>query len=461
MIHRIQFRLLAAFLLVIVVAMATIMLFVLPAAEQQIDAYAQRTGRLQLARMQHWLLGYYSARGSWSGVQPFIEEMGVLYGQWVVLAQEDGTVIADSRSLLFGQPFTEDWTEVSLRDGGQEPERIIGVLYVSAESGIDEAFARALRDSLGVYLALGALLALAVALVLTVILSRAISAPVQQLVESARKAGGGDLSVRVSVPDHGELGQLAESFNAMICDLERSAELRRDLVADTAHELRTPLSNISGYLEALRDGIVDPQDALSSVEEDVGLLSRLVDDLQELAMAEAGTLQLNRQSEDLAVLIERSMNSVQARAEAQQVTMKLSLPDGLPPIWVDFQRITQVLHNLLVNALTHTEAGNRITVAAENQGRFIEVRVSDTGEGIPHRDRVKVFERFYRVDRSRNRATGGIGLGLTISKHLIESHGGSIRVEPNEPKGSVFVFTVPASAPSPQPLEGSPEQGAY
>ena len=444
--HRLQYRLLVAFLLVIVVVVVTMTVFVLPTAEQEIEEYAQRTGRLQLARMHHWLLGYHSASGDWSGVQPFIEEMGVLYGQWVVLAREDGIVIADSRSMLFGRPFAEDWTQVVLRGGDGE---VLGVLYVSAEAGIDEAFARALRDSFGVFVIWGGLLAVFVALVLTVVLSRTISAPVRQLVESARRAGAGDLSVRVAVADRSELGELAQSFNSMIADLERAAVLHRNLVADTAHELRTPLSNITGYLEAMKDKVVDSQTALASIEEDVELLARLVDDLQELALAESGTLRLNRQQEDIEMLIRRSVASIQARADAHGIAVRLELPDDLPAVLVDFQRITQVLHNLLVNALMHVERGDSITVSAHACGRFVEIRVCDCGSGIPLEDRENVFARFYRVDRSRNRATGGIGLGLTISKQLVELHGGSIWMQPNEPKGSVFVFTVPSVTAAP------------
>ncbi len=448
MMHRLQVRLFAAFLLVIIVVVITILLLVLPAAEQEIETYAQRTGRLQLARMHHWLLGYHSARGSWSGVQPFVEEMGVLYGQWVVLAAEDGTVVADSRNMLFGQPFTEEWTEVVLR--GRDNERILGVLYVSAESGIDEAFARNLRDSLGYFLFWGALTALGAAIVLTVLLSRAISAPVRQLAESAIRAGKGDLSVRVPGSFRGEIGELARSFNGMIADLGRAAELRRNLVADTAHELRTPLSNIRGYLEAMKDEVVEPQDALASVEEDVGMLARLVDDLQELALAESGALGLHLEPENLVTVIRRCVANLHARAAARGVALHLELQEELPPVMIDFQRITQVVHNLLVNALVHTERGDRIVVAARRIDGVVEMRVTDTGEGIPEADRVNVFERFYRVDRSRTRATGGTGLGLTISKQLVEAHGGRICAEPNEPRGSIFVVELPLAGYGPK-----------
>ncbi len=442
MMHRLQVRLFAAFFLVIVVAVATVMGFVLPAAEQEIEIYAHRTGRLQLVRMHHWLLGYHSARGSWSGVQPFIEEMGVLYGQWVVLARADGTVVADSRSLLFGQPFDEDWISVPL---GSE-DGAMGTLYVSAESGIDEAFAHALRDSLSVYLLIGGGLALAVALLLTVVLSRAISAPVRELVTVARRAGTGDLSVQAEVADNGELGELATAFNTMVRDLGRAAELRRNLVADTAHELRSPLANINGYLEAMKDEIVEPAVALQSVEEDVQLLSHLVDDLQELALAEAGALRLHRQPEDMKALVERSVAGVKGRAVGQGVSLALELPDSLPTVRVDFQRITQVLHNVLVNALAHTQEGGAIEVSVAGRHCTVEVRVRDTGVGIPEEHRANVFERFYRVDRSRARATGGTGLGLTIARQLVELHGGRIWFEPGDPKGSVFVIELPISA---------------
>jgi two-component system sensor histidine kinase BaeS len=230
----------------------------------------------------------------------------------------------------------------------------------------------------------------------------------------------------------------------MAGDLERAERLRRNLVADTAHELRTPLSNIQGYLEAIRDGVVQPDTAtINSIHEEVILLSRLIDDLQELALAEAGKLNMVRQAENISTIINQAVAAMQPRASAKGVSLLTDLPDGLPLCDIDSHRISQVLRNLMDNAVVHTPEGGTVTVAARHQDKWIEVSVTDTGEGIPAEDLPNIFERFYRVDQSRARATGGHGLGLTIAKRLVEAHGGKIDVQSELGKGSRFTFTLP------------------
>jgi signal transduction histidine kinase len=235
----------------------------------------------------------------------------------------------------------------------------------------------------------------------------------------------------------------------MAADLQHAEQLRRNLVADVAHELRTPLSNIKGYLEAIRDRVMKPSRAtIRSLNEEVALLSRLVDELQELSLAEAGELKLVYQAEDITMLLKQAAASWQPKVAAKEISLSLDLPDNLPEVNIDWQRISQVVHNFLENAATHTPKGGSISVAAGAQDSWVEVRVSDTGEGIPPEDLPNIFERFYRVDRSRARATGGSGLGLTIAKRLVEAHGGKIAVESQLGKGSSFSFTVPIAGPS-------------
>jgi signal transduction histidine kinase len=303
---------------------------------------------------------------------------------------------------------------------------------------------RGLARAIDRFLILGGLLALAIALVLTFVLSRRIMAPVQALSIATRRLGQGDLTQRVHINSQGEMGELAQAFNSMATELERTEKLRRNLVADTAHELRTPLSNIRGYLEAIRDGIVQPDAAaIASLSEEVALLSRLVEDLQELAMADAGELKLVRQPENVVELIQKSVATIESKASAKGLLVSVDPLDGLPLVFVDFHRISQVLRNLLENAVTHTGNGGSITVAARPVDGMVEVSVTDTGEGIPAEDLPNMFERFYRVDKSRARATGGTGLGLTIAKRLVEAHGGRISFESEVGKGSRFTFTIP------------------
>jgi signal transduction histidine kinase len=304
-----------------------------------------------------------------------------------------------------------------------------------------------LSQAISRFLLWGALLAVAIALLFTFFLSRRISAPIKALALTARRLGQGDLSQRVQLKDKGEMGELAQAFNSMASDLERAEKLQRNMVADVAHELRTPLSNIRGYLEAVRDGVVKPDaETIHSLDEEAALLSRLVDDLQELSLAEAGELKLNRQPGDFGEVINKAVAAIRVQAQGKGISVAADLPEGLPPCDIDFQRIGQVLRNLLENAIAHTGNGGSVMVTAEKQDNWVKVSVTDTGEGIPAEELPNIFERFYRVDKSRARTTGGYGLGLTIAKRLVEAHGGKIEVQSELEKGSRFTFTVPVSS---------------
>jgi signal transduction histidine kinase len=270
------------------------------------------------------------------------------------------------------------------------------------------------------------------------------TSPIGALASAARRLGHGDLSERVRLQGEGEIAALAKAFNSMAADLEYAEQLRRNMVADVAHELRTPLSNIRGYLEAIRDGVIKPDAAaISSLNEEAALLSRLVNELQELSLAEAGELKLVYQAEDITDLVKQGVTPWQPQLTAGEICLSLELPDSVPLVNIDWQRINQVLHNILENAVAHTPKGGTINVAATAKGKWVEVSVSDTGEGIPAQDLPHIFERFYRVDKSRARATGGSGLGLTIAKRLVEAHGGTITVQSKLREGSRFSFTLP------------------
>ena len=259
-----------------------------------------------------------------------------------------------------------------------------------------------------------------------------------------QRLGKGDFSQRVDIKDNSEIGELASTFNSMAGNLQRDEQLRQHMVSDIAHELRSPLTNVRGYLEAINDGLMKPDTAtISSIYDETILLSRLVNDLQELSLAEAGELKLYCQPEEAAELVRQSINAVQAKAVEKGLQLSSDVPDGLPRVNIDFLRIRQVLLNLLENAMAHTPAGGSITVSAGLSPDFVEVSVSDTGEGIPAEEVANIFERFHRVDKSRSRSTGGSGLGLTISRYIIEEHQGKLSAQSELGKGSRFSFTIP------------------
>lgn len=448
MIYRLWFRLLVAFALVIMVTVGTVYFFVSRSMAAEMEYYQElsaqyRSQQVQLIQYRLYV-HYFSQRQSWEGVQALVEDTARVSGIHILLTDSDGLVIADSEVEQIGEVYipgeADNPRELLLG------EQILARLYVSPAPGAEPYFAspERLSATVGQSLVWGITLAIAIALLLTFFLSRRISSPIGALATAARQLGGGNLSRRVALQGKGEVKQLAQAFNSMADDLEQAEQLRRNLVADVAHELRTPLSHIQGYLEAIRDRVVKPDAAtLRSLDEEVTLLSRLVDELQELSLAEAGELKLVFQEEYIDKLVKQTVASWQPQVVAKEISLSTDVPDNLPPVSVDWKRITEVLNNLLENAVAYTGEGGAINVAAAIRDGQVEVCVSDTGEGIPCEDLPNIFERFYRVDRSRARATGGSGLGLTIAKRLVEAHGGTIKVRSERGKGSSFSFTVP------------------
>jgi len=435
-----------AFTLVILITIGTVFFFVSQTTRGEIRRYGERSEQIRFGRVGFELYRYYHEHGGWEGIQPFVEQCGGLYGRRIILTDTDGTVVADSQGDLLGEQYHPDSPGRALSPPWTED--VIGMLYISPEppAGAGSISPRGLSQAIGRFLLWGGLLAVAIALLITFFLSRRILAPVKALTLAARRLGQGDFSQRVQFKDRSEVGELAQTFNSMASDLERAEQLQRNMVADVAHELRTPLSNIRGYLEAIRDGVVQPDAAtIRSLDEEASLLSQLVDDLQELSLAETGELKLVCQTEDIARLIKQTVAAVQAQAATKGLSVSIDLPDKLPPVNIDSHRIGQVLRNLLENAVTHTAKGGAISIAARQQDNWVEVSVADTGEGIPAEELPNIFERFYRVDKSRARATGSSGLGLTIAKRLVEAHNGKIEVQSEPGKGSRFSFTVPIS----------------
>ena len=444
MVHSLRFRLLVSFALVILVTTGAVFFFINQATQGEVRRFGERMHQIRTVRMQAELSRFYLSQRGWKGIQPYVEQWGNLNEQRLILTDANGVVVADSEGELLGELYTPDSPGRPISAPWQAGA--IGALHITPESSLalDFTSLQVTFKAIGFFFIWGGLIAVVTALVMTFLLSRRILAPVKSLASAARRLGRGDFSQRVQVRDRSELGELASTFNSMADDLERAERLRQNMVADVAHELRTPLSNIKGYLEAVRDGVVKPNaETIRSLDEEATLLSRLVNDLQELSLAEAGELRLARQTEDICGLVRQTVAGVQAKATAKGVSISAELPGSLPRVHVDSHRIGQVLRNLLENAVTHTPPGGAITVTAQQQGNWVEVGVADTGEGIPAEDLPNIFERLYRVDKSRARATGGSGLGLTIAKRLLEAHGGTLRVKSELGKGSRFVFALP------------------
>lgn len=281
----------------------------------------------------------------------------------------------------------------------------------------------------------------------TTLISRRVLRPIGTLTAASRRLGEGDLTRRVPVIGTDELAELALSFNRMADSLQRGEEIQRRMVADVAHELRTPLANLRGYLEALKDGVIFPDpDLFASLHEEAVLQQRIVDDLQDLALAEAGRLAYHRTPVDLAELVETCRTAHHAVADAAGVKLAVRTD---PAVWVhaDSDRLRQVLGNLVTNALRATPAGGGVTLCATSGGAAAFLRVVDTGTGIGPDALPYVFDRFWREDSARDRRTGGSGLGLAIARQIVTDHGGGIAVSSTLGAGTTFTITLPAISP--------------
>lgn len=308
----------------------------------------------------------------------------------------------------------------------------------------EEAFRTA--SALALTIALGA--AVVAALTVSVFLTRRIGASLRALTAAARRVARGHAAVEVPSPDLGEeFDELVEAFNHMASRLEASEELRRRLLSDVAHELRTPVATMNAYLEGLEDGVteLDP-DTTALLREQGARLTRLAEDLSAVTHAEGGDIGLSVEPRDPAELLLAAHLAVRDGAEAVGIELSVEAAPGLPDVLVDKDRIAQVLGNLLDNALRHTGPGGTVILAAATADDGVVLSVADTGDGIEARDLPHVFERFYRADSARDRASGGSGIGLAITRALVEAHGGVIEVtSAGRGRGSRFDVTLPVA----------------
>lgn len=284
----------------------------------------------------------------------------------------------------------------------------------------------------------------ALSLFLGWLLSRQTVRPLGEIAGAARRVAAGDLDHRVAIKSYGEVSELAESFNNMAETLRHDRDLRRNMVADIAHELRTPLSILQGNIEAMQDGVVPVNDSgLESLHSETLELARLVDDLRTLSLAEAQQLKFDYEMTDVAELAQRVANEFAARASKNGIHMNVDAATNLPLVKIDPARLAQVLRNLFENALRYSPDDSNVETTITAVNKFVGITVTDHGPGIAEEHLPFIFERFYRVDRSRARSTGGSGLGLAIAKYIVEAQGGRISAESKPNDGSSFKISLP------------------
>ncbi len=285
-----------------------------------------------------------------------------------------------------------------------------------------------------------------VALLVGLGISRHLLKPISSLTQASHKLADGELGVQVPVTTTDEIGDLTKAFNKMSIDLERSNQLREQMTADIAHDLRTPLSVIAGYTEALNEGKLEGNPEMyRAMNAQVHHLQHLLNDLRTISLADTGELQLHPRAVNPKALLERAALTHFQKAEEQSVQLELKATADLPPVDVDVERMSQVFNNLVSNALRHTPEAGKISLDARQEKTGVLFAVSDTGEGIPAEDLPNVFERFYRADTSRHRSKGQSGLGLAIAKSIVDAHKGRISVSSQLGQGTTFEVWLPAS----------------
>jgi two-component system sensor histidine kinase BaeS len=314
---------------------------------------------------------------------------------------------------------------------------------------LDMAFSDATLLSLGI--AVGA--AVAAALLLSWLVSVHVVRPVRTLADAAQRVAGGARDARVPERGTDELGQLAVAFNQMAASLAQAEHTRRQLLADVAHELRNPLATVESYLEALADGVM-PADSENwdAIRTETRRLNRLVDDLQQVSRAEAHQLDLYPAATQPAALIEDAARAAGPAYAATGVSLDSEIPRSLPPLNVDRERMADVLANLLANALRHTPSGGHVRASAREDRGCVEIAIADTGDGIAPEHLDRVFERFYRVDPARSRASGGTGIGLAIVRAIVEAHGGTVSASSEGTgHGATITLRLPTHTPARPP----------
>lgn len=309
-----------------------------------------------------------------------------------------------------------------------------------APNALDERFLSQQLKATWVISALSVILAALV----SVLLARTMLTPLKRLGRATHRLAAGDYATRVRVNSQDELGQLARDFNRLALTLEKNEQLRRDMMADISHELRTPLAILRGELEALQDGVrtLTPQ-SLESLQAEVATLSKLIDDLHELSLADIGALNYRMTEVDAAGLLRTACGSFRERLASKQIALEMGLPAHAPAIKGDPQRLTQLFNNLLENSVRYTDPGGTLQIGMHSDTQALHITLQDSAPGVPEELLPRLFERLFRAESSRNRHSGGSGLGLAISQRIVEAHGGSIQALPSGLGGVCIAITFP------------------
>jgi len=448
-------KLVLAFLLTSLVGAVLASIFVRQFVNTQFDAFVVSQQRDFFINR---VIDYYDTNGSLSDINQWIHDRAsrrppdapldggiphdnpftISFG----LADPSGSVLIPSQSYAVGDslPPAVLAAGTQISSAGQ----VIGVVITPTGDAIRDPAQERYLASTDAALAIAAAATAGIALLLGSLLARLITQPLRELTSASRQIAAGSLGQQVAVRSRDELGELATQFNHMSADLDHANLLRRQMTADIAHDLRTPLTVISGYLESLRDQVLKPTpERFAMLHSETQILQGLVDDLHTLSLADAGELTLQRRPTEAGQILAHVTEAYSHAAEQAGISLTAQAAATLPTANVDYERISRALGNLVSNALRYTPAGGSIRLSADADQGQLRLRVADTGGGIAAEHLPNIFERFYRADASRQQQTGGSGLGLAIVRSIVEAHGGKISVESTVGKGTTFTVSLP------------------
>jgi two-component system sensor histidine kinase BaeS len=455
MFHSLATRMAAGFVTVGVLGALLVAVIIGWRVESAFDRFVVERDRDRIIEL---LADWHTRNGGWDGVTDFMQRdraLRVVAAQLVIVDAGNGRVYGVDPQMVRTLPLRGTLPAWPIMVDGQQ----VGLLLVATDrvnrmmpgmAGTMETSERQFLMTVRTAALASAAIATLVALLLGGWLSRTLLRPVRELTTATQAIADGQLGLQVPVRQQDEIGRLATAFNRMSHDLARATTQQKQMTADVAHDLRTPLSILRGYTEGLQDGSLTSSPRLYDIMHgEVLHLERLVNDLRLLSLADAGALTLNRRPTDPRALLERTGLKYVVQAEAQGVQLRIETGDQLlPPISADPDRMTQVLNNLVSNALAHTTEGE-IVLAARLDGDGMLLSVRDSGQGIAPEALPHIFDRFYRADESRQRGdhpyNGASGLGLAIAKALVEAHGGTISAESRPRHGTTFLIRLPLS----------------
>ena len=485
--HSLQIRLTIGFASILLIAISVVSGYSAYVTRNEITNLRNEIEDVKNIRAEELVKKTYEATNNWQDVQYAVQQVGTLFGWHVIIENSNGNIVADSHNLppnnkskprslktmqkrpiilndknlgwmlinrkpshnaIIPQPVSQRLTTQStnkssnLEELNKDSERIISEVLEVVEPPLTD-----LQTTFQNALIIAGSTSIIAGIFLVSLFTRQSLLPVKDLNKIAKKLGSGNFSHRVEVQSDDEIGQLSKTFNTMAHELENLQKERRQMTANVAHELRTPLTNIRGYLEAIKDKILPPDNKNISMLYDQTLhLTNLVDDLRILSMVETESLSLKLEKGDLGKLIESSVQDFYPRSKVSGVKILLDIQnkESMNKIFFDRTRMKQIIGNLLENALSYSSEGDEIKIVSkkgvDNQ---YEIKIIDEGLGIPENDLGKIFDEFFRVDKSRSRQTGGAGLGLAIVKKLVIAHKGTVTAESKINQGTTFTINLP------------------